>query len=70
MFNTVELNFIRECVESTLEGYTEKAKKAEPNTHEALELTSDSMVLQNIINKVNGMRGVKPKVPAMKEAAH
>ena len=60
MFNSVELNFIKECVENEIESYSQQAQASPPNSDEANEFFSDTMVLKNIIHKVNGMKGFRP----------
>lgn len=52
MFSIMELRLIRYSVSKTLEDFDDRLKTVDPESDESIELGNDSVILENILEKI------------------
>lgn len=53
MFSVMELRLIRTSVKKTMEEVIKRKSNLDPESDEAIEVTNDLMICQNIVEKIN-----------------
>jgi len=58
MFSVMELRIIRNCVHLSMERKQERLKILDSESDDAVEITNDLMLHQNILDKINDREDV------------
>lgn len=53
MLSVMELRLVRTSVKKTMEDLMKRKKILDPESDDAVEITNDLMIYQNIIDKIN-----------------
>lgn len=53
MFSVMELRLIRHSVQASIEALLQRRATADPESDEAIEITNDLMIYQNILDKIS-----------------
>ncbi|SFD15782.1 hypothetical protein SAMN05660479_03317 [Microbulbifer thermotolerans] len=58
MFSVMELRLIRSSVKKTMDDLIKRKNILDPESDDAVEITNDLMIYQNIIEKINDREDV------------